>query len=272
MLLTKDQIIEKFIEAGISSPRLEASMLWDKVCSHGDGFSAAQQELLERYVSERLQGKPICKIINSKCFYKYDFYVDENVLSPRPDTEVLVEKAINIINSNNLSSVLELGVGSGCIILSILKDSVIKEGVGIDVSSKALSVANHNKELLSIDKQVTFLNKSWFDGDILSVLGSHDIIVSNPPYIPEQDISSLDIEVREYDPHLALTPGATGFEHYRQIAKISYPLLNSGGYLLLEVGIGQFDEVINIFENKNFKLFEVVKDLSGIERCIVLKK
>lgn len=264
MLTKLDDIISKFIKARISAPRLEAMMLIE---------NAKDETELDYFVEQRLASKPICKIIGKKEFYKFSFSVDENVLSPRPDTETLVEAAIEIIKKDKIKNILELGVGSGCIILSLLKEFNYLNGVGIDISKKALEVAKTNASDLDINDRINFINASWFDEDLFDKLNKKfDIIVSNPPYIPSDDILSLDKDVKDYDPIIALDGGEDGLRDYKQISLISQKLLNDNGYIFLEVGIYQSNDVIKIFKNQKFKLVDVIKDLSGVERCIILKK
>lgn len=265
MLSKLNTIIAEFAKAGISSPRLEANMLIN---------AAKNDDELNSFVKQRLEHKPICKIIGNKGFYKYNFKVDENVLSPRPDTETLVEQAISIINKNNdIVDILELGIGSGCIILSLLLEFVKIHGVGVDISSKALSIAEENAKILNVINRLKLVNKSWFDDDLAeSLKQTFDIIVSNPPYIRTKDIAILDNDVKNYDPILALDGGEDGLRDYHQISEISLHLLKNNGYILLEVGINQSEDVAKIFIKKGFKLIDIVKDLSGIDRCIILKK
>lgn len=259
MAISSKSIIEILSQAGISSPRLEASMLQ---------AAAGSEEELQSFIEARLEGKPICKIIGSKGFYKHDFLVNENVLSPRPDTEILVEKALELLSGDN--TILELGVGSGCIITSILAELPTLKGVGVDISPKALEVAEKNAKLLGVNDRLTLLNKSWFDESFLC--DKFDVIISNPPYIPTEDIHTLDSAVKDYDPVLALDGGIDGLRDYRQIAKISPLLLKDSGHILLEVGINQAQDVSEIFTSQGFKLVDIIKDLNQIDRCIILQK
>ncbi|MDR1694155.1 MAG: peptide chain release factor N(5)-glutamine methyltransferase [Lactobacillaceae bacterium] len=264
MALKLDDIISEFVKAGITSPRLEAVMLIE---------NAKNDKELASFVEERLASKPICKIIGKKDFYKHTFKVSEDVLSPRPDTETLVECAIEIIKKNKIQNILELGVGSGCIILSVLYEFGNIRGVGMDISNKAIDIAQENAKNIGVAERISFVNKSWFDDDIKEVLNKKfDIIISNPPYIVSSDISVLDREVKDYDPLIALDGGTDGLRDYRQIASVSGGLLNDNGYILLEVGLGQSKDVSDIFIKTGFELIDTVKDLAGIDRCIILKK
>ena len=245
----------------------------DEVALLDRELSAEETQKLEEIIRQRLEHKPLDKILGTKGFYKYDFIVSEDVLSPRPDTEILVEEAIRLLLSDKAQKIIDFGTGSGCILLSLLAESKNWQGQGVDVSAKALSIAKQNAALLGVETQVRWINKGWFDADLAQVLDTPvDMIVSNPPYIPSQDIKSLDDEVKNYDPLLALDGGEDGLHHYRQIAKVSAPLLKDGGCILLEVGINQAQEVAEIFCQAGLHLVKIVSDLGQIARCVILKK
>ncbi|MDD4557294.1 MAG: peptide chain release factor N(5)-glutamine methyltransferase [Alphaproteobacteria bacterium] len=278
MMNNLQELITFLKEAGLSAPRLEATLLVEFV---GKGksiedFSTSETQNLKELLEKRcVKHMPLCKIVGQKGFYKYDFIVSENVLSPRADTEILVEKAIDYLNSKKLSKpkILELGLGSGCILFSILADVKCAVGVGLDISEKALAIASQNLNLLGLKKRAKLLQGSWFDEKCLEEeFETFDVIVSNPPYIPSADVLELDTEVKDYDPLIALDGGEDGLRDYRKIAEVSKKLLKPDGYIFLEIGINQAQDVIKIFENQLFKLVEVVKDLARIERCIILKK
>lgn len=280
-MTTYNNLISTLSQYHISSPRLEARLLLAHILniSSDDAkiltitLSEEQQVHLQQLVHKRtIEHFPLDKILGIKGFYKYEFYVNEDVLSPRPDTEILVEQAVKL-NHNQISHILDLGTGSGCILLSLLKENPQSMGVGIDTSPLALQVAQKNSISLGVDNRVKFINANWFDDDFISNFKQKfDIIVTNPPYIPDADIPTLDNEVKNHDPYLALSGGADGYDSYRRIAELSSFLLQDEGYILLEGGIGQADTIAQLFINKGFKLEKIVKDLSGIERCIILKK
>lgn len=267
--------------AGIEYPRLDVRML----LSHALGISLdelmfyprqlASDKLshFEQMIEQRLHHKPVDKIIGSRGFYKYDFQVSPAVLSPRPDTETLVEAAIEYINLHQVKNILDLGTGSGCILLSILAEFPELSGVGIDASKSALEIASNNAYKLNTLKRTELYPYSWFDDNLPEELGRRfDVIVSNPPYIPSADISKLDKEVKAYDPMSALDGGEDGLRDYRKIAEVSPKLLNNDGIIFLEIGIGQAEDVAKIFCFQGFKPLQIIKDLGGIERCVILKK
>lgn len=279
MVLNKfSDIVAMLKDGGIESPRLEASILVEFVGENKpfEEFSLEEKETLFNALQERLQKKPVCKIVGSKGFYKYDFFVTEDVLSPRPDTELLVEKAIDIIQLSKFEEgkLLEFGVGSGCVVSSIVAEFPKLKAYGLELSPKAIEVAQKNIDSLSLKSQITLVQGSWFDDDLFEKISEFDfdMIVSNPPYIPSEDVSNLEEEVKCHDPLLALDGGRDGLRDYRKIAEVSYKLLKIGGYVLLEIGIGQTKDVVEIFEKQSFILIGIAQDLAGIERCIIFKK
>ena len=274
-----DNIVARLSAENISSPRLEARMMLayildtdaSTIIPSQVSLSDAQLARLEEIIAERIEHKPLCKILGTKSFYKYDFVVNEDVLSPRPDTEILVESAVALSKQFSFNKILDMGTGSGCILLSILGEIPNAIGTGIDISPTALSVARTNAKRLGYVDRCRFFNSSWFDNKF-DYGTNFDLIVSNPPYIPTKDISSLEDEVKYYDPLTALDGGADGLKDYRRIAEISSQLLNDDGFLLLEFGINQSAEVKKIFLSAGFELVDIKKDLSGKDRCIILKK
>lgn len=276
-----DELINALRQGGIESPRLEARMIAGAVLGlENEAFlftppSVTECQLIQMklMVSERLKRRPLDKIIGRKGFYKYDFKVSEAVLSPRPDTEILVEAAAGWLKSNPRKRILDLGTGSGCIILSLLADFPELSGIGLDISPAALEIATANAYQLGVEKRVSFRTSSWFDKNLAQNIGEKfDIIVSNPPYIPAADITTLEPEVREHDPLSALDGGPDGLRDYQQIARQIHDLLNENGVLFLEVGIHQSADVAAIFIGQGLQLVNILKDLGGIERCVILKK
>ena len=275
-----EKTIAQLSQKGIDSPRLEARILIADIL-HIDPntvnfetkLDKTQYEELSKNIEKRRNGAPLDKILGRKAFYKYEFKVSDDVLSPRPDTEILVENAIDIIKKEKLKTILDLGTGSGCILLSILKEAETLKGVGVDVSDKALKIARENAQILGLQDRCSFINKSWNNTDFLkNFLDPFDMLVSNPPYIKTDEIETLAAEVKTHDPILALDGGKDGLDAYRRIAQISSELLHEGGYILLEVGAGQAVAVRHIFETEGLSYLKTLPDLSGIERVIVLKK
>ena len=274
-------LISELAAKDIDSPRLEARLMLAEVLQD-DATSAAilnaeltekQQNQLKELVARRTQKhEPLDKILGHKAFYKYDFWVTNDVLSPRPDTEILVEEALRLCPETN-TAILDLGTGSGCILLSLLKEKSKAQGVGVDISVTALETARKNAERLKVAEKVRWIKADWFAPDFLGKeTMQFDIIVSNPPYIPLQEIKELDDEVKLYDPLVALSGGADGYESYHRLAEVIPPLLKDNGYLLLECGKGQAQTVADIFVEEHLSLCKIAQDLQGIDRCIILKK
>ena len=265
---------------GINHPRLEARMIFGAVINKDystvsgcEDVDSEQELVIREYLNKRLSGWPLDKIFGKKSFYKYDFIVNENVLSPRPDTEILVEAAVKIAQEYDFKNVLDMGTGSGCILLSILAECKNMQGVGVDISSAAIEVAQKNASLLGVEKRALFVNKNWNDTDFFVKIGQKfDIIVTNPPYIALSEEKDLMPEVRNHDPKEALFAGKDGLEEYRNLAKILPEMMNKNAFLLTEIGINQGDSVENIFVKEGFSLEKAIFDLSGIERCLVFKK
>ena len=274
-----NEIMQKFIAAGIENPRLETRLLIASVLGVESGgifadivLNDAQAEAVRRMAAQRTAHKPLDKILGHREFYKADFIVNEDVLSPRPDTEILVEKALQYM-PQTARNVLDLGTGSGCIIESILLEKPDLHGVAVDISLKALKTARQNAEKCGVATRLQLVRADWFATDFAAQIGQKfDVIVTNPPYIPSSDIAELAPEVKDHDPRAALDGGADGFDSYRRIAALMPDLLNDGGYVLIEAGIGQAQKIATVFADYGLSLVEIAKDLGGIERCVILRK
>lgn len=266
----RDNIIKRLIEAKITSPRLETDIILKYASPNYPMINDEEKEKIEKLVQRRCSHEPLDKIIGKKEFYKSTFKVSTDVLSPRPDTEILVEAALDLIPINKPYKILDLGVGSGCILLSILKDRTQTQGVGVDISIKAIDIAKENAQTLGVENAVEFINADW--NTLAFDYSEFDIIVSNPPYIPQKELGELDIEVKNYDPLIALDGGNDGLKCYYELAKKIPYWLKKEGYVLLEVGYNQAKTVAQIFEKEGLKTIKIIPDLAGINRCVVLKK
>ena len=218
-------------------------------------LSKIARDKLSQVIAERTSGKPISRIFGNKEFFSMNFDINKFVLDPRPDTEVLVETALHFIKKYHCKTILDFGIGSGCITAGILKNSEGTYVLGIDISEKAVRTAKDNL----IKNDIT--NFDLIVGDWGQSLNKKfDIIVSNPPYIITKNIQDLPKEVKFHDPLLSLDGGFDGLQSYRSIAYQSFDLLADDGFLLLEIGYSQYKNVEKIFINHDFKLINKVKD------------
>ena len=201
-------------------------------------------------VNQRSKGKPIAYLMNKKFFWKYEFYVNEHVLIPRPDTELIIEQVLKIYKNKNKINFLDIGFGSGCILLSILKERKNFKGTGVDISNHALKVCNTNAFKLGVKNRVKLYNS---DIDKF-VLGKYDLIISNPPYIKNLDLKYLDKDVIKFEPKLALDGGLDGISEIRKVIKKSSELIKYGGKLILEIAYNQTRGVKKLLKKMAFIL------------------
>lgn len=240
---------------------------------HDKEITKNQLQKFDKYVEMRKNFWPVDKIIGKKSFYKLDFDISNDVLSPRYDTEILIEEALKIFAPTDQIKMLEFGTGSGCIIVSLLDELKKATAIGVDISAKAIEYTKKNATKNNVFDRLELLNVSWFDENIQNKISQKfDLIISNPPYIPSDDISNLDDEVKKYDPLIALDGGKDGLKDYRRICEIANDILKEDGFLIFEVGIEQANLVIEIAKKQNFNLVKIAKDYANIERCVILKK
>jgi len=223
---------------------------------------------LQKLVYERKKGKPISYLTGQKFFWKYNFKINDHVLIPRPDTEVVVETILNAFKEKNRINFLEVGVGSGCILLSILKEKKNFRATGIDISSRAIRVCNINAYRLGVKNRVKLFKS---DIDKFSK-GKYDLIISNPPYIKKLDLKYLEKDIINFEPKIALDGGLDGISEIRKIIKKSSELIKKGGKLVLEIAFDQKKEVKQLLINNGFYINSVVKDYGKNDRCIISTK
>ncbi len=222
----------------------------------------------QRLIFERKKGKPIAYLTGKKSFWKYEFDIDDKVLIPRPDTEIIVEQVINIYKKKNKINFLDIGVGSGCILLSILKERKDFSATGIDISNHAIKICNINAYKLGVKNRVKL-----FKSDIDKFTkGKYDLIISNPPYIKKLDLKYLERDVINFEPKLALDGGLNGTSEIRKVIKKSSELIKKGGKLILEIAYNQKKEVKQLLKNNSFYINSVIKDLAKNDRCIISTK
>ena len=226
-------------------------------------------QLFWRYVNQRKSGKPIAKIFNRKYFWKSEFFVNENVLDPRTDSETLIELVIEEYKNKQYESykILDLGTGSGCLVLSLLQEFQNSTAVAVDISSLAIQVAKQNSNKLNLNSRIKFIQSNWND----NISDKFDIIVSNPPYIKTNDINNLSNDVKNFDPMLALDGGVDGLNCYRYLAENLHKNCHRDTKIFLEISHNQKNQVRDIFENNNFIFIRCKKDLNRQDRIIQLE-
>jgi release factor glutamine methyltransferase len=220
----------------------------------------------EKLIFRRVKREPLAYILKKKEFWSKDFFVDRSTLIPRPETELLCESIIKIFKNKNLH-ILDMGTGSGCIILSILSEIKGAKGIGIDVSKRAITVAKKNSNKLGLNKRVKFVNRSL--EDIYSY--KFDVIISNPPYIKTSDIKNLSDDVKRFEPRIALDGGKEGLDVIKKVIYKSKSILKRQGMLALEIGYGQYNKVSQILKKQNFKEDLLVRDYKDNVRCILAR-
>ena len=271
-----------FISNNINTAQLDARLLLQHATNttREDFILKAEQtikqnhyDLLQSYIKRRISGEPISRIIGSREFYGLEFKISPNTLDPRPDTETLINTVLKHTKKHtNNYKILDLGTGSGCIILTLLSQLKNSHGTAIDISEKAIETAKDNAKKLKFDKRCQFITANWQNKEIIQNIGIFDIIVSNPPYIPSKNIKSLSKEVRNFDPIKALNGGNDGLDCYRELANIIPTILSTTGFCVFEIGYNQSDGVTSILQNSGFAQLSVEKDLAGHNRCIFATK
>ncbi len=219
-------------------------------------------------IKERSIGKPIAYLTNKKFFWKSEFTLSDDVLIPRPDTELVIEKILDLTKYKKKLNILEIGVGSGCILLSILKERKSFYGTGIDISKSCLKISKLNAIKLKVSSKLK-LYKSNVDK---FTLGKYDLIVSNPPYIKNLNLKYLEKDVARFEPKLALDGGLDGLSEIRKVIKKSSELIKKNGKFVLEIGFDQKNKVITLLKKEGFYINSINKDLANNDRCVVCTK
>jgi release factor glutamine methyltransferase len=271
-------------KAGVGSPALDAIILLCKAlkCSKEEIIfnpsTILSQLQIERFfslINLRSKRIPISHLIGKREFFGLDYIVTSDVLDPRPDSESLIELALEIFpvkeySSNNNFKILELGSGSGCLIITLLKYYNLASGVASDISNKALEICKTNAAFHQVSQRLEFAIGDLFDAlkNTKNEKKQFDLIISNPPYIATKDIELLEPEVKLYEPRIALDGGESGLDFYQKIAIDAKNFLNKNGKILLEIGQNQENQITEIFSNQKFTLQKNKKDLSGIIRTL----
>jgi len=219
-------------------------------------------------IERRKKGEPIAYLINKKEFWKDEFFVNKDVLIPRPDTELIIEQVLKIYSKDVQLQVLDIGTGSGCILLSILKERPNFYGTGIDISKKSINVSKFNAKQLNLTNRVKFFHSSVDNFKN----GKYDMIVSNPPYIEQLSLKYLEKDVVNFEPKLALSGGFDGFSKIRKVINKASILIKKKGKFILEIGFNQKNKVIKILKEEGFYVNKAIKDYGNNDRCIISTK
>jgi len=261
----------------ISNPQLDSEILLsnsikkDKkhiILNPKELLNSEQLEKFKILIERRKKGEPIAYLINKKEFWKDEFFVNKDVLIPRPDTELIIEQVLKIYSKETQLQVLDIGIGSGCILLSILKERPNFYGTGIDISKKSINVSKFNAKRLNLTNRVKFFHSSVDNFKI----GKYDLIVSNPPYIKSLRLKYLEKDIVNFEPKLALSGGLDGFSKIRKTINKTRTLIKKNGKFILEIGFNQKNKVKKILKEEGFYVNKAIKDYGNNDRCIISTK
>ena len=261
----------------IPNPLLDAEILMAKtinkdrnyiLLNSSDPINKYDLNNFYKLIEDRSLGNPVAYLTKKKSFWNSDFFITKDILIPRPDTEIVVENALNLTKQKSKINILDIGIGSGCILLSILKDRKDFYGTGIDISKKCLNISKINAINLKVNSRLK-LYKS--DVDKFN-LGKYDLIVSNPPYIKKCKFKYLERDVAKFEPRSALDGGLDGLSEIRKVVKKASELIKRNGTFILEIGFDQKNKVINLLKKEDFYINSTQKDLANNDRCIICTK
>lgn len=272
-----NRAVDVLKDSKIKTPHLDSELILSKVINQKRQYlilnykkNVNKNNLKDfiKLIYRRKRGEPVAYLTNFKEFWRQKYFVNKNVLIPRPDSEILVEEVLKTYDKTKKLRVLDIGTGSGCLLLSILKDRKYFLGTGIDISKKAINVACFNAKLQHLNNRVKFYNS---DIDKFFI-GKYDLIISNPPYIKKQRLKYLDKDIAFYEPKLALDGGSDGFSKVTKVIDKASYLIKKNGKLILEIGCFQRNEIVKKLKNKNFFINKIIKDYGKNDRCIISTK
>ena len=269
---------ENFLKKNnIKSPHLDAELILSKVLKKrretillniNNELKNTEIIKFNNYLLRRQQNEPMAYILGYKYFWKYKFLTDKSVLIPRPDTELIIEEALNYLPNSKSKKILDIGTGSGCIVISLLKERPKCKATAIDISIKAINAAKSNAKLHQLENKINFIN---IDIDKYKSY-NYDLIISNPPYVSSIELNRLDNDIKFHEPKLALSGGSDGFRNIKKVIIKSKKLLKINGKLILEIGHNQKSRSIKILNENGFYINKISKDLCGKDRCLISTK
>ena len=274
---TLNEAISILKKCNIKNPHLDSQVLLSQTINKDKKYiilnlkENLKNEYLNSFnglIDRRKKGEPVAYLINKKEFWKETFYIDQNVLIPRPDTEIIVEQVLKIAIQKSQLHILDIGTGSGCILLSLLKERPNFYGTGIDVSRNSINISKYNAKMLHLTNRIKFFNS---DVDNFNI-GKYDIVVSNPPYIELLKLKYLDKNIYNFEPRLALNGGLDGFSKIRKVIEKTSFLIKKNGKFVLEIGFNQKNKVKEILKENKFYINKILKDYGKNYRCIVSTK
>ena len=261
----------------ISNPQLDCEILLSSsiernkeyiILNPKENLNPEQLEKFKGLIERRKKSEPVAHLINKKEFWKDEFFVNKDVLIPRPDTELIIEQVLKIYSKSMQIQVLDIGTGSGCILLSIIKERPNFYGTGIDISKKSINVSKFNAKQLNLLNRVKFFHSSVDNFNI----GKYDLIISNPPYIELLNLKYLEKNVVNFEPKLALSGGLDGFSKIRKVINKTGTLIKKNGKFILEIGFNQKNKVKEILKEEGFYVNKAIKDYGYNDRCIISTK
>lgn len=268
------QMKQQFKAAGLESPELDARLLVQEVTklkyeelllNNNRLMNDFECNTLAKMAHRRLQREPVSRIVKKRCFWKSEFKISPETLDPRADSETLIETVLKYTHKDPIT-ILDLGTGTGCLLLSLLQELPQAMGIGVDISAEAIQTAQHNALNLHLCARASFVTADWA---AMVIDKPFNIVISNPPYIPDADIPGLEPEVSRYDPYRALAGGRDGLDCYRTIIKGLPRFLAKQGKVFLEIGYDQAESVKGMLAGHGFNVLQVAQDLAGRNRCIV---
>ena len=272
-----NQAFKRLTNSNVQNANLDCEILLSKTINKNREYIILNQkenldkkyiEVFYSLIERRKKGEPVAYLLNKKEFWKETFFIDKNVLIPRPDTEHIIEEIIRFTQKDSKLHILDIGTGSGCIILSILKERKNFKGTGIDISKECIKVSKYNAKRLKLNNRSKF-----YISDVDNFLiGKYDVVVSNPPYIEHLSLKYLDRDVVDFEPKLALNGGHDGFSKITKVINKTSSLIKKNGIFVLEIGYNQKIKAIKILKKNGFYIKKVLKDYGKNDRCIVSTK